>query len=715
MRVPSAWWIGLGLSAWLSAAPLVLGQQGQAEQSLARLFSQETAVYLELRGPGQAAEKLAELLRGSVLENYPLGLAKLRERGVEIGAWVETLGLFLSPEGLREVQKFQGLALGLQASDAAGDSPYVLALRPGQSTAAALLLRQMLAQASAEPVEEVEGVTVYRCHLPRVASMQMMRADARGLQLQIQRQMAQIKQQMRRMMQQQMPGAILPAWEGVAVDFAWLPDLVVLGKPALVKEVLARAKGQAKESLADQQTFQQASREFGDKAGVFLYGDLRLVQTQLAKLEGGQPRWSILLRQGIQPETMQPVSGGLTFDDDGPRLRLATSLSGEGGLSVWVRETAVPPVLLHYVPARLQAALLLSHPKGQEAWQRLVTLAEAWMRAADPNQAGWGRRLAQLEDELKIKFGTEVWDRLEQVVLAQGRDKGDGSVPGLLGVFACADEETARQLLQQAWPKVLEAVSGQAVVPTVKEMQGRTVTSADLGTLGVISATRNGSVIVVSNDADLLNEAVTAGERKQGMLGEARIAAAIAQAEGAAVVLLARPQWLADFLYGRGMLAQSLFQPVAGGPGVPGVVAGVVQQGQIQMQIQIGGVGPVVPPQVPGQAAAEPEEGFDLAPVVVSLRRKGKEVVLEARFSEARPGVARAVDFLLQRQADAVGPFAGGFVPPVRAVPQIQIAPLPAVPQPAVPLPAQPPAVPRREPPAKEFPAKEPPAQKDQQ
>ncbi|MCS6975412.1 MAG: hypothetical protein NZM31_00200 [Gemmatales bacterium] len=695
--------------ACLLASPLAAqdrpASSKEGDKSLASLVGKETAFYLEVRKPDATAEKLSALLQGSVLENYPAGLEKLRQKGIEPEAWMEFLGLLMTPEGQKEARKLRGLALAVRGPNADGGWDYVTLVQPGDSTALALMLRQYLASQSAQPVEEVEGVAIFRCYEPSGIMVGKGMPNMARLQLEMQRRMMQ---QMQRMIQRQMPGAAIVNAQGNAVDYVLLPDLIAFGSPALVKESVLLAKGRANmEVLADHKAFADAGKSFGEEAGVFFYGDLSVLESQLSKLEVNlQPAWTAWLRHFAKPSAVTPVHGGLTFDKDGPRVQIKMAVKDQEAspLVSFLPESPANAQLLHYVPSRLEGAILLANPEGQQRWKLLLDVCDAAVRSANPAMPSPSKRIAELEESLKVQFGKDVAGQIKHLVLAQGPERLDGSLPQLLGVFEVQDEETAKTLQSTVLGKILEAVSGQQVVPTIKEAKGRTLTVAELGSLGTIHVGRQGAVLVVGNDQELVLDALTAGERKQGLLGEARVAAALSEVKGAGTVVLARPSLLWQMANGTSFVARLLTDPNAQ------QVQRVGPFGQVQFQIQFNNAGgaQAILPAPPGAAPAQPggneDQGFALAPVLISVTRSGNQVTLDARLTEALPTLPRFLEYLAERGSGVIqgpGPFGGAGPQPLiirPAAPNIRQA-IPAVPAPAVPplpqpVPIQPPGLP---------------------
>lgn len=703
----------LVLAMWLAVliAPPLSAQEGQPDKPLAGLVSQETAFYAEVRRPDVLAAKLPELLRGTVLENYPFGLEKLREKGIEPGPWAELLGLLLTPEGQQEARKMRGLAVAVRSPNAMGGWDYVVLLQPGDSTVVNLFLRRHLASEQAQLAEEVEGVPVYRC----LALSETFAARRKGnlpgnvlrMQMEMQRRMMQ---QMQRMIQQRGIAPALVNPQAQYVDYALLPGLIVFGSPELVKEAVALAKGRAALAvLADNKGFQEAANNHGPEAGVLLFGDLNVLEAQLSRVDPGlQPAWSGWLRHFVKPSSLKAITGSLTLDKDEPRLRLKIGQQGDqpSPLIACVPEAKVNPALLHYVPTRLEGAMLMANPEGERLWKVLLEVCDAWARTTQPGGQPPSRRVAQYEEHLKIQFGKEVAGRIKHLVLAQGADTFDGSLPRLLAVVEAADDEAAKGLVEPVLAKILEAVSGEQIVPTVKEVKGRTVMVAEVPNLGTLCTCRQGAVVVVGNDQDVVLDALAAGERKQGLLGEARVAKAVAEAEGAGIVFLMRPPLLSRLANGEGFLARALTAWGSPQAHLPGPQFGPVAN-QIQFQVQIGGgqAGVVLPqPPVPGPpavAAGDREEGFALAPVLISVSREGRDLLVEARLTEILPTVPRFVDLLLEQEA-GTNPF--GMVPqfgpavpgqPIRPNIRNAVPAVPAVPQLPVPVPIQPPELPK--------------------
>lgn len=700
-------WVLTVLGTAVVLTPPLEAQQEKArapegDRPLAGLVSKETAFYLEVRQPEAVADKLPELLRGSVLENYPFGLEKLRQQGTEPEAWMELLGLCLTPEGIKEARKIRGVAVAVRGPNATGGWDYVVLVRPGEGTVIPLMMRQHLAKEAAQPVDEVEGVAVYRCAATPGMVVAGGAMNAARMQREMQRRMMQ---QMQRMLRRQMPGAAINLQgDSAGTDFVMLPDLIVFGSPSLVKDAVVLLKGRGNvPALAETKDFADASKAFGNEPGVFLFGDLSVLEKQLGE---GQFAWSGWLRHFVKGSVLTPVRGGLILDKDGLRVQLQTRTT-DPKASPFLRCIAEAPAnaqLFHFVPPRMEGAMALANPEGAERWHTLMEVCDAWVRSVHPAQQLPSKSIAELEGSLKLEFGKDVAGQIKHLLVAQGPERTDGSTPPLLGVFEAKDEETAKSLQDAALPKILEAICGEQIVPTVKEAKGRTVTVADLGKWGTLHVGRLGAVLVVGNEQDLVLDALTAGERKQGLLGEARIASAVAECKHAGVVMLVRPTLLTAMWNGQSFLARILAHM-----GTPRVEQfGQVPVRQFQFQIQVGGAGaqvvlpppPGAAPAPQGAAQADNDRGFGLAPVLVSLTRDGGQVTLDARLTEGHPTLPRFLDYLVERGTEA-GPFGQGAFPQpaiiAPAVPNIRQA-IPALPVPQVPLPQpvpiQPPVLP---------------------
>lgn len=651
-------------------------------RSPASLLPARTALYVELRQPGTTLKELSGLLQGSCLADYPSGLQRLKQQG-DISEVFECTGLLLTPEGLKDAQKFEGLALAILGPIADGGVEYVALLQPGESTSPGLLLRRYLADSDVQAAADVEGVKVYR-HTSFSAS---------GAGNAAARMQAMMMQQMPRMAPQgQFPGAGMPTG-AIETDIALLPGLIVIGSPAAVKETIAAAKSKGTgPRLAEDPAFQQASKTFGDRSGVFLHANLKGLAAAMEKLEADKrPGWAGLL----DPAALPSASGGVTLVDGTVYFRFTSASAGElkSPLLQSLPTTAFKPELLHFVPTNMEAVVGLANPEGSKRWERVLELADAVIKASDANTRLPSRQVDRLEDDLKIKIGPDVAAKITQLVVAQGPAKSSGANGPLLIVLETSDEDAAKSLVTDGLPKVLAALLGQRVVPTVKEVGGRALHVADLGSRGTWSFSRQGNVIAVSSDTDLTSAALTAGEKKQGALADARIAAGLKATATAGLVLIARPAMLAGLARGESPFGpMNIGRTVTQAPGAPFAI-------QIAVGGGLGGPAPAQPPPLPpapGQPAgrvADPAGDKKvedaLPPLVLGLTRKGDQIVIEGRLLEPKVSLAKLVDRIIEP------PAAGPAVP---AVPgflqgQIQLPPFPAgglPPAKAVPVPGQP-------------------------
>jgi hypothetical protein len=578
----------------------------------ADLFPAEALAYLEFREPGPLAKEIAALVKGSVLENLPASIAKFREEHPTNQFWmfqsIGMSGIFASPEFIAELGRLQGAAVAMTGFTKDHEPEIAGFVLAGTSHAPTFIVRMYLTVEEVRIVGEEGGIQLFQERSLPVRGGLGARIDP-----------------------------IAPEAKDHGPTFALLPDGVVIGSSIQsVKDVIRRYQGKASAAaLSSVAGFQDAAKLRGP--GLFAYADCaRLV----AAFDGLDPKalpltdyeWRAF-KAFVNPKALRSLAAGLTLRNGDLELNTQLNLEPKERSPVlhFLAEQPADPSLLHAVPAGSLAAVTLRFPDGAKAWNQAVQLADALAQIEGKPENLWpSKALEELEKRLKVRFGPNLLAKVSGLALAFDL-KGDvapGGTPLPLVVIRATDDAAAESLEQMA-PHLLGLLSRQEIgAPTREKVEGRAVYS--LSGEGLPWRTplyygRLGAVLVFGQSQKSIVEALQGVEKKQGMLGQPKVAEAIRKYE-------------APIAVGAGSLREVLLQTLdwkgAEPPGAPAAPAPQPKPAGPDLNSQF--------------AKALTELMDPLPPGTIALLRKPESLTLEIRQAQLRSASAKVIDFVVR-------------------------------------------------------------------
>jgi hypothetical protein len=622
------------------ALPLLWGAAalGQEITSPADVLPAGTLAYVELRQPGQLAKELAGLLEGSVLGNVPDSFAKIqgkfsapRMRGGP--AEIASAGVMAAPELVNEISRIRGAAVAITGIDKTdrNQPEFVAFVMPGESNAPGLIYRMFLAtfgygyinsdgktqtefRTSMEPIGETEGVRIYQGINRRTTFA----AGPNG-------QRGEVK------------GEPIVKPEGPALA-RLTSGTILIGSPERLKDVIRRAKGLEKRelSLAQLKPFQDASKQVGDRPGLFVFGNpapvLALAEEMLPKFIQ-EPFAAV--KKILNPAAVGGLAGSLTLDNGTLSVRWLARLDATEKSPVFEILPSKPlnADILNFAPRDALFVAAISNADGEMRWERLVQLADQVAKAvAPPNIPPPSRLIAAAEGGLGMKIGKDLLGKVEAVAFAipsaqwLETAKGLQTAPPVLAIIRATDEDAAKALAKEAIPQIIGTATLQyGMQPTEKSIGGQTVYEFAIGKSGpTLTYGRNGATLVLGMNQALVAEALTAGGKKEGFLSgeKAETAAAALKRAGEPVVLvIAKPLAIAGLAF----MVQHTEVHKADASGK--VVVEVIEQ-------------PPDPMLAKFLQLAKGEE-----PLVLSLNRRPDNLLWEVSYPGLKQLVPKAVDF----------------------------------------------------------------------
>jgi hypothetical protein len=640
--------LSLATGLWLALA----GSAPAQPKDPAELMPAQTLAYLELRQPERISREVAALLKGSALENLPETLARLRAaRGDRAGFFLDEIflggmGMFLSPEIIAEAGRLQGGAVALTGFNRNREPELVGILLAGDSHLPTFVLRMYLTMESrVRIVDRVEGVPLYRERGPVYAAVK--------------------------------PNPNQPPPPPVVQErgptMALLPGAIVLGSSTdAVKALVRRYKSKTAEPALSSVSAFKENAKVRDRPGLFAYAD---VPPLVAGVEAALKESPGLLKDlapwqaVLNPQAFRTFVASLSLDNGDLALQVQMRLAGRqtSPLVELLPQKAAPRDLLHFMPQDGLLTLSMGLTDGEKRWQELVSLLDTLARMeGQPEQALPSKLIAAVEQPLGLRLGKDLWGRIAGLSLSVDlKPVGPGGVPGLPLLAVRAADATAGQALEEMLPRLAGLAGGQVVLtPTIEKVQGITVRSLPGDSLpwkAPLCYARDGATLVLGGSKEAVAAAVTAGTKKQGLLGEARTAEALKGTEAAGLVGVC--------LLGRGAVEVMKMVPWAPQP----MPASKPIRGAAAPPVT--GKGPAPEKDIKDlQRAFEP-----LPPAVLALTRTGDRLMLEARQTRLRAVSAKVITILVETglyQISARG--GGGFrAVEVEAVPVLPPPPPP--------------------------------------
>jgi hypothetical protein len=474
----------------------------------AELLPAHTLAYLEVTQPAQVSQTVAELLKGTALDNLPAVFADFRQKAGKDGFFWENdmamWGTFFSPEGIAEAGRLRGAAVAVTGLAPDGQPEVVGVILSGDSHLPGFIARAVLtSETNMRSVAEVEGTRVYRA-LRRDFEMV---AGPKG---------------------NPAPPAPRPlVYQGPAI--ALTRDMVILAStPELVGDVLRRARGKGVgPTLAGVPGFQEADT-LRRRPGLFGYADLAaglaaIEKTDTDGLVQALPGWQVM-HDLLGIKGLRTAAASVTLQDGAADFQVQLNLdpAHRSRLLELVLDQPANPALLHAVPRDALFALTLSLPDGERRWGQLVALADEVARSAGgPEALRPGQVLAGLEAKLDLRFGKDVLAKVNGLGLIMPDRveiaKGGTRLPML--VFSTTDATAAESLLP-VLTRLVGLAQEEVPVPTSERIQGQRVYSLPGRGLPLrtqVHYGQQGAILVVGQDRKLVGEALAAAQAGEGL------------------------------------------------------------------------------------------------------------------------------------------------------------------------------------------------------
>jgi len=621
------------------AAVVVLVLAGPAlaqPKDPAELFPAQTLAYAELRQPDKLSRELTGLIKGSALEDLAAVFAKARtERGdtpdnVYYGRGLfGELGLLISPEGLAEFGRLGGGAVAITGWNKEDGPEVVGVIYPGECNLFMMYLRGYLAADSEIRIlEKVEGVNLYR---------------ARG------------RDYRRQVFKPNEAPPPPPPITDKGPTFALMPGLAVIAStPRAAREVVRRAKGKVAEpALASIGTFKRAAT-LRDKPGAFAYADVSALSAPVEEATKGErpnANWSSI-KALVNPRGLGAATASLTLQNGNLDFRMQVQLDPRQPCPLLdvLPDKKVALDALHFAPKDGLLTVTLAWPDGQKGWERVLALADAVAKEQGAPEEGLpSKGLAAAEERAHVNLGKDVFAKVAGLTLTVDL-RGEAAKTALpVQLAVTATDEDAAKALQDVVPKIL-AFNGRRDIAPPADETAEGLTLRRYGAEGVpwqgpLYVGRQGKTLVVGPTKEGVAASLKGGAKNGGLLGEAKVAAALKDSDEALVVGIAP-------------LGQALLEWMK-----------VVERPRTAVKAAVPpGAEPKPSKEKPldadaifARAMAQAVE--PLAPAVLTLSRKGDVLVLEVKQAGLKTASAKIINVLVDKGVHDMMSPRGGFGP----------------------------------------------------
>lgn len=379
----------------LAAAAVLLTAVAPAGRAAdpAALFPASTLAYAEVTGLGTAGPELAALLRGTVFEDVLTYVHNRRDKSTEPRDLfgkdeLAVLGLLAAPEMQAELKRLGGVGAGLTGFSDRGEPRGAVAILTGDSPAAGLFARAVLALSAVRRVGDIEGVPIFQYHTPGFVY------DNNG--------------------QQRLANDKPPPAATDKLTLAYLPGLFVLATDrAVVGELVRRFEGRSTDSLAGTAAFKEAAGRHR-QPGVFGYAAAEPFCTAYAAaLKAGG--------SGVEPDALGWFK--MLANVKAVKYVAVTARARDGGLAVTgavgfdpaqksplLAALGGPPAtpdLLHSAPSPAAGAIGFHLPEKDRA-----AAAVGLMNAVAVSAGQVGRSPGETVRELEKKYQTPISDEV---------------------------------------------------------------------------------------------------------------------------------------------------------------------------------------------------------------------------------------------------------------------------------------------------------------
>ena len=472
--------------ALLLASPLTAAPKDVADH-----FPADAVLYVEVNQPGAVAKDLGAFLKGTVFENALPALDKIREKQLPEAHFDRSapglLSTLLGPEMLKEVPRFQGLALAVTGFDKQGDPEFLAVVLPGESQLPGFAMRAYLSShPSLRKIATTEGVDLYQESMTQFVDDPLVAPNNGEPARQV---------------------------RDFGPFYAYREGLLAIGsRKELVSAAIQKHLGKdTSAALASAPSFKPLLL-VREKPGILVHGDVRRLFEHLAiRAKQGkelEPFFTVALRKMLPNDRVRTFTARLEITAQGMRLEGALALVPQA--SAPLAELLTGPALatddLHRVPQNASLAFALNLPEGPPRLPRLLGIGDAFVHAA----GGLGPNASELIKELeekKILSSADV-EKIQQVlvVLPPAITWPKGVMPAPTLLFRTTTPEAAETLLA-AIPAILEAIGSEKpelIAETIEGVKVQTI-GAKASRLGVpFHFARHGRDLALGTDRQFL-------------------------------------------------------------------------------------------------------------------------------------------------------------------------------------------------------------------
>lgn len=484
---------------------------------LADLFPTNTLAYFELCQPDKLADELLALTKGSVLEDMPGAFAKAREkfkgRDGRFTFWqMHTMALFLDPELLRDVRRAHGAAIGITGITSEGPE-FVAVIQTGDSAFPRLMMRSIMLMENLSVAGRVGDVAIYHSKIER---HRFDRFD---------------KDKFRE--KDDKPAK--PAADEYGPAMALAPGLMVIGtNKDGVRDVLLRAKGDKPDPAFSSLDAISKTAKLREKPGIFMHTSPSLLAAKFDKIDKSMD-WRVI-KEILAPQGILNTTSMLTLEKGTLQFKTEAKLKKEAKVPIidLFGDKKADPKLLAYVPTNSMIAGVINLEDG-------TARMEAFLKAMDAIHAREGivkptSILESLEEALKMKLGKDIVAQLTSAAFLV--DMSDDKATPML-IARAKDAATATTLIEKTIPAMLKAANdGREAPSSTDKIGGQSVTSWAMRfgpDMPAVCVGRNKGVIVIGSNKARVAESLSAAEKKAGMLSDARVSEAFKETEAVMV------------------------------------------------------------------------------------------------------------------------------------------------------------------------------------
>ncbi|HTU19849.1 MAG TPA: hypothetical protein VMG10_17435 [Gemmataceae bacterium] len=510
---------------WIAAVTLLIGTGSAFAQvkDVVELLPAETLACIELRQPARLAREVAFLVKGSSLDDLPKRMAKLHGSNPDYRYYLQRellsmLSVFLSPEAINEGGRIGGGFIALTGF-AKDDTPEVVGvLQTGSSNLPGMIMRGFLTSSRTHIVGEIESVPMYR------EVMRIYRKAAAGQANDEERESGPVVAQL--------PGLLL---FGSSVDS--------------LKDVIRRAKSKSgAASLTNLRAFKEAAA-LRDRPGLFAYVDVAALEAKLDEMaaRSENPRsttWIAVVKSFLGERAIRSFTFSLTLHNSTleGQTRFTLNDKSDSPLLDLLPDRAAQRELLHFAPIDALLALTGGLGDSEKRWKTFVNLLDALYKLEGrPGDNRPSRTIQEMEKKLRFQIEKDVLAELSGAGIVVHKDWRHKPGQATL-LLRAADEKAAAKLEKSGLPRLFSFGAEEARMPNEAEVRGQRIKTlpgkkGGLGLPFAVSYGRQGAVLVLGTDRELVAESLIAGSKKAGLLGETKVAAAVKEIDDKAVAV----------------------------------------------------------------------------------------------------------------------------------------------------------------------------------